>query len=348
LRQCSKDLTMISQKTSFNCDTCSMVWNSKGTSVLVTATTDVDKSDKSYYGVSHLYVLSTNTENFKVDLDKEGPLHYLEWNPNGKEFCVCYGFMPSKISVFNIRGDVTWQMGEGHRNEVHYNRFGNILLTCGFGNLSAGKMQFWNVDQKKEIVSIEVPNTTLFQWAPDGQHFLTATTAPRLRIDNCYRIWHYSGKLISEKLWGNTELWQVIWKPVAGGIYSRFKVPELTAQEKANSGLLIKQSKNATGVDALPAGAITKAGAYVPPHLRKNGSTKGALSKPTDAPPKPQVNETAKKIKQVQKKLEDIEKLRQRKENGDVLEVNQLAKIEKEGELIAELDSLRLLEESTA
>lgn len=69
-----------------------------GTHVLVTATTDVDKSDKSYYGVSHLYVLcSTSRESFQVPLDKEGPLHAVEWNPTGREFCVCYGFMPSKV-----------------------------------------------------------------------------------------------------------------------------------------------------------------------------------------------------------------------------------------------------------
>lgn len=65
--------------------------------MLVTATADVDKSDKSYYGVSHLYVLSAQGDNFQVPLDKEGPLHAVQWNPTGREFCVCYGFMPSKV-----------------------------------------------------------------------------------------------------------------------------------------------------------------------------------------------------------------------------------------------------------
>lgn len=65
--------------------------------MLVTATADVDKSDKSYYGVSHLYVLSAQGDSFQVPLDKEGPLHAVQWNPTGREFCVCYGFMPSKV-----------------------------------------------------------------------------------------------------------------------------------------------------------------------------------------------------------------------------------------------------------
>ena len=27
------------------------------------------------------------------------------------------------------------------------------------------------------------------EWAPDGRHFLTATIAPRLNVDNGYQIW---------------------------------------------------------------------------------------------------------------------------------------------------------------
>ncbi|VDK35223.1 unnamed protein product, partial [Anisakis simplex] len=100
-------------------------------------------------------------------------------------------------------------MGEGPRNDIFYNRFGNILLVCGFGNISAGKMEFWNVDERKEILRIDVPNTTFLEWAPDGQHLMTATTTPRLRIDNCYRIWHYSGRLIHQASFDYPkELWQ--------------------------------------------------------------------------------------------------------------------------------------------
>lgn len=78
-------------------------------------------------------------------------------------------------------------------------------------------------------------------------------------------------------------------------------------------------------------------------------SQKGALQKPEDpnAPPKPQVSETERKLKKVQKTLEDIAKLRLRREQGEPLEVNQLAKIDKEQELLAELQQL-ILEENGA
>uniref|UniRef100_A0A914RKE5 Translation initiation factor beta propellor-like domain-containing protein n=1 Tax=Parascaris equorum TaxID=6256 RepID=A0A914RKE5_PAREQ len=111
---------------------------------------------------------------------------------------------------------------------------------------------------------IEVPNTTLLEWAPDGQHLLTATTTPRLRIDNGYRIWHYSGRLIHENLYEYpSELWQVQWRPIADGVYNRFHVSTLTAEDKTKTGLIIRL-KNAPEHPAnnLPAGAITKGGAY--------------------------------------------------------------------------------------
>ncbi|KAK6034821.1 eukaryotic translation initiation factor eIF2A [Cooperia oncophora] len=135
-----------------------------------------------------VYLLNSNSgESFKVQLPKAGPVHAAKWNPVGKDFCVCYGFMPAVVSIYNLRGDEIFHTDEGPRNDIFYNVFGNILLTCGFGNLGKGKMEFWDVEKMKQIVAIEVPNTTLFEWAPDGQHFLTATTTPRLRIDNGFR-----------------------------------------------------------------------------------------------------------------------------------------------------------------
>uniref|UniRef100_A0A1I7X626 EIF2A domain-containing protein n=1 Tax=Heterorhabditis bacteriophora TaxID=37862 RepID=A0A1I7X626_HETBA len=80
------------------------------------------------------------------------------------------------------------------------------------------------------IISIDVPNTTQFEWAPDGQHFITATTTPRLRIDNCYRLWHYSGKLVSEFAYDSPkELWQVKFCPMLG--YNRLDIRGITTSD---------------------------------------------------------------------------------------------------------------------
>lgn len=50
----------VSQKTFFKGDKVQMKWNNLGTSVIVLAQTDVDKTNKSYYGETNMYILSAN------------------------------------------------------------------------------------------------------------------------------------------------------------------------------------------------------------------------------------------------------------------------------------------------
>lgn len=50
----------VSQKTFFKGDKVQLKWNAEGTSVIVLAQTEVDKSGKNYYGETTLYLLSAN------------------------------------------------------------------------------------------------------------------------------------------------------------------------------------------------------------------------------------------------------------------------------------------------
>ena len=54
--------------------------------------TEVDNTNKSYYGETGMYLLSA-AGNFdcRVNLDKEGPIHDFAWSPKSKEFAVVYG-----------------------------------------------------------------------------------------------------------------------------------------------------------------------------------------------------------------------------------------------------------------
>ena len=59
-----------------------------------------------------------------------------------------------------------------------------ILCLAGFGNLR-GNMEMWDVTGNRRLISNpQAPDTTEFEWSPDGVHFITATTTPRLRIGN--------------------------------------------------------------------------------------------------------------------------------------------------------------------
>lgn len=57
------------------------------------------------------------------------------------------------------------------------------MILTGFGNLRGG-IELWDTANKKLIGTSEAPDTTLLEWSPDGEHYMTATTAPRLRMSN--------------------------------------------------------------------------------------------------------------------------------------------------------------------
>uniref|UniRef100_A0A915Q122 Eukaryotic translation initiation factor 2A n=1 Tax=Setaria digitata TaxID=48799 RepID=A0A915Q122_9BILA len=362
LKRLDHKFTTVASKTLFKCDKINFLWSCKGSAMIVMAILDVDKSNKSYYGEQNLYLVAVNGDSCAVPLEKNGPVYCAKWSPSGKQFAVCYGFMPARVTLYNLKCDPVFDFGEGPRNDMYYNRFGNILILCGFGNIASGRMQFWDVEARREIVTIEAPNTTLLEWAPDGQHLMTATTAPRLRIDNSFRIWHYSGRLLYEHCYSSpSELWQVQWRPVPGNIYHSFSIPILTLEDRAKAGLMMQKRNVGTEhpINNLPVGAVSRNGAYVPPHLRKGGLdlfssrqnltvtclglTKGALKTSTSSSgPKTCLSEKEKKIRALQKKIDDIEKLKKRKESGEVLEANQVAKIDKENEIVEELEKLKV------
>ncbi len=68
-----------------------MKWHPNGVAVLIQSSSEVDKTNKSYYGESGLYVLSVDGK-VSVAIDKSGgTVCDCAWNPNGKEFVVIQG-----------------------------------------------------------------------------------------------------------------------------------------------------------------------------------------------------------------------------------------------------------------
>lgn len=64
--------TILSQKTFFKGDKAQLKWNKDGTSLLVLAQTEVDRSGKSYYGETTLYLLNVSGGfNSRVDLGQK-------------------------------------------------------------------------------------------------------------------------------------------------------------------------------------------------------------------------------------------------------------------------------------
>ncbi|KGO37327.1 Translation initiation factor 2A [Penicillium expansum] len=202
----------VSQKSFFKGDKVQLKWNASGTTLIVLAQTEVDRTGKSYYGETTLYLLSASGAfDSRIDLDKEGPIHDVSWSPNSKEFGVVYGYMPAKTTIFNFRGVPKHNFPLAPRNTIQFSPHGRFVLVAGFGNL-AGQMDLYDMDKNyHKITTVEASNASVCAWSPDGQYILTATTSPRLRVDNGVRIWHVSGGLTyNEEM---TELYDVTWRP---------------------------------------------------------------------------------------------------------------------------------------
>ncbi|KAF9947044.1 hypothetical protein BGZ65_009183 [Modicella reniformis] len=243
----------LASKSFFKADRVQMIWNQLGTNVLVWATTDHDKTGKSYYGETNLYYLAV-AGNFDCRVPIDGLIHDVAWAPASKDFVVIHGQMPNpKTTLFDHRANAAHEFGRDARNTIKWNPQGRILVLAGFGNL-AGTMDFWDRKSLKKITSVSARDTTACEWSPDGRHILTATLSPRLRVDNGYKIWHYTGTLIhTEEM---NELYQVNWRPDA---------PE-TYPIRSTLSPAPKPTANTTAAAANPAPA--RVGAYRPPQAR--------------------------------------------------------------------------------
>lgn len=244
----------LASKSFFKADRVQMIWNQLGTNVLVWTTTDHDKTGRSYYGETNLYYLAV-AGNFDCRVPIDGLIHDVAWAPASKDFVVIHGQMPSpKTTLFNQRAMSVHEFGRDARNTIKWSPQGRILVLAGFGNL-AGNMDFWDCKTLQKIASVSARDTTACEWSPDGRHILTATLSPRLRVDNGYKIWHYTGTLIHmEEV---NELYQVNWRPDTPEMYpirsSLSPAPKPTANTSA-----------AAAAQPVPA----RVGAYRPPQAR--------------------------------------------------------------------------------
>lgn len=257
----------VCSKSFFKADQCQLKWNSLGTALLALASTDHDTTNQSYYGETNLYLLGiAGSYNSRIDLKKEGPIHDITWSPTAREFAVIYGYMPSETSFFDARGNLIHSLPTLPRNTILYSPHGKYILVAGFGNLQGTVDIYDRQDKFKKVVSFEAANTSVCQWSPDGRHILTATTSPRLRVDNGLKIWFYTGKLIYYKDY--SELYSINWKPCKIEEFPAIKpnepIPE--SEPLAQEYLSKKQQASSSAVKK-------PSGAYRPPHARNGNSS---------------------------------------------------------------------------
>eukprot|EP00898_Chlorokybus_atmophyticus_P004044 jgi/Chlat1/4640/Chrsp3S05596 len=382
----SDDAQPVARRSFFRVSSVRFLWNATATAVLVHASSDVDKTNQSYYGESHLHFLRSDGKNdCAVPLSKEGPIHDVQWSPSGKEFIAVYGFMPAKATLFDEHCKPVFEFGSGPRNVVRWNPHGRFVVLAGFGNLP-GDMEFWTRDRTKLLGKTKVRDTVMCQWSPDGRHLMTCTLSPRLRVDNGFKLFTYYGEqLPTERKYES--LYQAEWVPEPASAHpdrppspGRREYVETNAPTAAkpasyrppHAGSSSQLNLNDPGDDEAPhrvkPGAAGPPGATVSKAALKNqkrrekkkeggagevqeqvAATTSAMQElePPSASSQPEASASAdgdgdagKRIRALQKKLRQIEQLKEKQAAGGKMTNPEVTKIATETALLAELKEL--------
>ena len=64
---------------------------------------------------------------------------------------------------------------------------------------------------KKKIACCKSNSASSCCWSPDDRKLLTAILSPRLRVDNCYKVYSYTGVLLHKANFDDTELYEATW-----------------------------------------------------------------------------------------------------------------------------------------
>ncbi|XP_078427929.1 eukaryotic translation initiation factor eIF2A family protein [Wolffia australiana] len=267
----------VARRSFFRCSTAQLFWNCLSSGLLILAQSDVDKTNQSYYGESKLNYLTTDgSHEGLVALRKEGPVHDVQWSSSGLEFAVVYGFMPARATVFDKKCNPILELGSGPYNTIRFNPKGKLLCLAGFGNLP-GDMAFWDYSNKKHLGNTKAECSVTSEWSPDGRYFMTATTAPRLQIDNGIKIFSANGTLYFSKMFDR--LYQVDWKPEDPEKFSDISdvaqsLGTLKIDDSKKQGLESKPAPQSSKPVAVP---TQKPAAYRPPHSKSAAAVQAEL-----------------------------------------------------------------------
>lgn len=270
---------VVARRSFYKSSSAQLLWNHGSTGLLVLAQSDVDKTNQSYYGETRLHFITSNgTYEGSVPLiGKEGPVHDVQWSPSGTEFLVVYGFMPACATLFDIKCKALFNFGIGPYNTVRWNPHGSFLCLAGFGNLP-GDISFWDRKDLKCIGNTRAECSVTSEWSANGRYFLTATTAPRLQVDNGIRVFKYDGSLYFEKKY--EKLYQVEWMPAPLGVYE--DRPTSPKPEKGVGDIVAASRKTDKGAKVgvplnKPAITAAKPTAYQAPHAKAASAIRAQL-----------------------------------------------------------------------
>ena len=230
-------------------DSAIIQWNSKGDTLLVTATMEVDNTGKTYYGKSNLLVFVTVKNTWKMLRPQElTSLQDAKWSPKDpRVFVAVAGPMPAQVSEWMVEEATitrTLNMGKVPRNTIRWNIHGRYAAVGGFGALP-GDVDFWDISNRKVLKTVRTDCTVDCSWNPQGlKVFLTDSTSPRMRVDNSFHLYSYLGDLIAKRDY--KELFGAVWKPaIVEALVNDTPTPEEALKEASELPVKKNDSQSA-------------------------------------------------------------------------------------------------------
>lgn len=292
---------VVSRSSMFNASDATLQWNAPLNNVcLVQVMSDVDSSGSSYYGNTGAYLLAspapapahkgpatvsmasrtpadiaaTVSEEIalQVPQSKAGPVYTISWSPTGRYFILVGGTMPCNSTLHDMKGKALYEFGTAHRNTVVWSPHGRFFVIAGLGNL-AGEVDFYelqidaknNKEKVKRLGKADGHCAVQVGWSPDSRYFMVATLAPRMNVDNGFKIFKYNGTQVYAYECNNTEnksAYHCCWRPARTGVYpNRSRSPQAAG----------------AGDEVVAAGAKSEVAAAKPAPYRPPRST-GSLS----------------------------------------------------------------------
>ncbi|KAK2970268.1 hypothetical protein RJ640_018453 [Escallonia rubra] len=175
--------------------------------------------------------------------------------------------------------------GESRLNYLTTDGTHDGVVPLRFGNLP-GDMVFWDYMEKKQLGTTKAEWSVTSEWSPDGRYFLTATTAPRLQVDNGIKIFLHNGSLYFKKMFD--KLYQVDWKPESPDKFGEIaevvkSLDSLKVDDTKMRGQVSKSTQAPT--KSSPANPpAQKPAAYRPPHAKDAASVQAEESLETRMP----------------------------------------------------------------
>jgi translation initiation factor 2A len=178
-----------------------------------------DSTGKSYYGEHSLqYVRIHKGKNRHFIPVFDNQIQDVSWTPDGKEFIVDSEKKPATATMYDSDGQPKFEFGKKFRNTLRICPFGNSLMVGGFGNITKGEMDFWNIENLKEtgVTVAKAPCATQINWSACGRYVLTSVLYERLKVDNGFNIHRANGTRALMSCGATTqhgEAWGMIFPP---------------------------------------------------------------------------------------------------------------------------------------